>query len=145
MNWSKTIIAGVVGGIVMNIADFVLHGVIMANTYARYPEVFRQDDAGAHYFFLVAIMVGIMVAILFSKTRSVWAEGLVGGATFGFFLGLAKFFMNFYNPLTIEGFPYYLSWCWGGSTLLDETSPRISTPWAANWRKVCSNFTSRMR
>jgi hypothetical protein len=118
MNWSKAVIAGVVGGIVMTMVDFVLHGIIMASTYAKYPEVFRQDDAGAHYFFFVGIVVAIMVAVLFGKTRAAWADGLMGGVTFGFFLGLAVYFTNFYNPLVIDGFPYYLSWCWGAINVI---------------------------
>ena len=88
MNWSRTIIAGVVGGIVMTLYDSVMHGMIMANAYMKYPEVFRQDAAGVHYFFLVGIMIAIMAAILFSKTRAVWADGLTGGVTFGFFTGM---------------------------------------------------------
>ena len=42
-----------------------------------------------------------------------------GGATFGFFLGLVAFFPNFYFSLVLEGFPYFLSWCWGGINLID--------------------------
>ena len=42
----------------------------------------------------------------------------MGGVTFGFFLGLVAYFTNFYNPLVIEGFPYYLSWCWGAINVI---------------------------
>jgi len=118
MNWSKAIIAGVVGGIVMTIADFVMHVLILGNTYMKYAEVFRQDDAGIHYFFFVGIMVAIMAAILFGKTRSAWADGIMGGITFGFFVGLILFFSRFYQSLTLEGFPYYLNWCTGGTALI---------------------------
>jgi hypothetical protein len=118
MNWSKTITAGVVGGIVMTLVNYVMHGIIMAGAYTKSPEVFRQDDAGVHYFSLVGIMVAIMAAILFDKTRAVWADGVMGGVTFGFYVGLVGFFTHFYQPLTIEGFPYHLSWCWGGITLI---------------------------
>ncbi len=118
MNWSKAIIAGVVGGIVMTIADYVMHVLILGNTYMKYPEVFRQDDAGVHYFFVVGIMIAIMAAILFSKTRSAWADGVMGGVTFGFFVGMILFFSRFYQSLTLEGFPYYLNWCTGGSAVI---------------------------
>ena len=70
MKWPKTIIAGVVGGIAMTIADFVTHGIILGKTYMKYPEVFTQEDAGVHYFFLVGIMIAIMVAILFAPDTS---------------------------------------------------------------------------
>ena len=37
---------------------------------------------------------------------------------FGFWLGLVAFFSPFYDSLVIEGFPYFLSWCWGGANLI---------------------------
>ena len=33
-------------------------------------------------------------------------------------LGWIGFFAQFYPALTIAGFPYYLSWCWGGIELI---------------------------
>lgn len=119
MNWSKTILAGVVGGVAMWLAGGVLHGFIMAGTYAKY-EVFRQDG-GVLHFLLVAVMISLFAALLFAKTRGTWAAGFKGGATFGFYLGLFSFFAQFYSPLIIEGFPYYLSWCWGGIGLIEMT------------------------
>lgn len=121
MNWSKVVVAGVAGGIVNTLANYVMHGVIMNKTYMSYPEVFTQEDSGAYWFFLVGAAVGVLVAVLFAKTRSSWAEGMGGGATFGFYLGLAFFFTNMYPALVIEGFPYYLSWCWGGIDLIGYT------------------------
>lgn len=118
MNWTKVVLAGVAAGIVMNIADFIMHGFILGNTYTRYPEVFSQEQANPMHFFMVSICIAIMAAILFGKTRGSWADGVMGGVTFGFFLGLVSFFSNFYNPLVIDGFPYYLSWCWGGTNVI---------------------------
>ena len=63
--------------------------------------------------------IGIFAAILFAKTRTSWAESWKGGATFGFWLSLTAFFANFYYPLVLEGFPYYLSWCWGGINVIE--------------------------
>ena len=117
MNWTKVLIAGVVGGIVLNIANFVMHGMILGNTYTKYP-VFSQEPANPLHFQLVALCMAIAAAILFAKTRSSWAAGLVGGATFGCLLGLIFFFVPFYNSLVLEGFPYYLGWCQGGVNLI---------------------------
>ena len=33
-------------------------------------------------------------------------------------LGLTFFFAQFYNALVIEGFPYFLSWCHGGMSMI---------------------------
>lgn len=119
MNWTRALIAGVLAGIAINIVDFILHGQILGATYARYPEVFSQESANPLFFLLVAVLIGIAAGILFAKTRGSWKAGWVGGVTFGFWLGLISFFVPFYNPLVLDGFPYYLSWCWGGINLID--------------------------
>lgn len=118
MNWTKAVVAGVVAGIVLWLVDFVLHVQIMGATYKKYP-VFTQTEASMWSFLLVSICVGIFIAVLFAKTRGSWGGGVSGGVTFGLFFGLALFFGNFYWPLVLEGFPYYLGWCWGGIGLID--------------------------
>ncbi len=118
MNTGKALLAGVVGGIVVNIYDFVMHGIIMAGTYVKYDTVFTQEEANPVWFFVVAIAIGIAGALLFAKTRNSWGAGVKGGLTFGFFVGLIGFFAQFYSPLIIADFPYYLSWCWGGILMI---------------------------
>jgi hypothetical protein len=118
MSWSKVIIGGVVGGIALNVADFVMHGIIMSPTYMKYTDVFSQEQANPLWFTLVAVCIGVAAAILFGKSRASWAEGWSGGATFGFCIGLIAFFPPFYDPLVIAGFPYYLAWCWGGINMI---------------------------
>lgn len=120
MNWTKIAIAGVVGGIVHTLANWMMH-MTLANAYTSRPEVFRQDDAGVYWFFIIGILVALMACALFARTRSAWGDGLMGGATFGFSVGLVVFFMQFYPTLVIEGFPYHLSWCWGGIDLISFT------------------------
>ena len=117
MNWQKALLAGVVAGVVMSFAEFVLHGQIMANTYAKYP-VFTQEQANPLHFLLVAVCISIFAAILFAKTRRCWADGFQGGATYGLFLGLVFFFVRFYDAMVYEGYPYYLAWCQGGINLI---------------------------
>lgn len=120
MNWGKILVGGVVAGIALNVTEFVLHGVVMASTYEKY-SVFTQEQASPFYFVLVAVCVAIAAAMLFAKSRDCWAAGAKGGAIFGFFLGLVAFFTFFYNPLVLEGYPYFLAWCQGGITLIAMT------------------------
>ncbi len=117
MNWGKLLLAGVVAGVAGWLADFVMHGLILGKTYAKYP-VFTQEAANPFHFLLISICIAIAAAILFAKTRACWAEGVGGGVAFGFFLGLVAFFPPFYNSLVLEGFPYFLVWCWGGTHLI---------------------------
>lgn len=116
MQMNKVLIAGAVGGLVLAVWEFLMHGLIMGNTYASLT-VFRQD-ANPVWFPIIAILLGIIAGVLFAKTRAVWSDGAKGGMTFGFWLGLIGGFASFYNPLTFQGFPYYLAWCWLGITLL---------------------------
>ena len=118
MNWPKTLLAGVLAGLAMNIANFVMHGLIMGSTYMSHPDLFVQEDGGIAWFFVVSIAIGIALAILFAKTRGSWAAGLAGGATFGLIAGLVPFFLNFYDALVYNGFPYYLAWCHGGMDII---------------------------
>ena len=117
MNWGRIGLAGVAAGVVAWLVSFVLHGVIMAGTYAKYP-VFIQEDGNPFWFLLVGVCIGVPYAILFAKTRKCWGSGLAAGATFGFVVGLVLFFQDFYLPLVVVGFPYYLGWCWGGINLI---------------------------
>lgn len=120
MSWMRIVLGGLAAGIVINIADFVMHGLIMGPVYTKYPEVFEQTQANPLLFVLVAVFIGLAAALLFGKSRASWAPGWKGGATFGFFLGLVGFWPHFYSSIVIDGFPYHLSWCWGGITLIDS-------------------------
>lgn len=119
MNWTRALVAGVVGGVVVNVADFVQHGLIFGEAYEKY-EVFAKEQANPLHFLAIAVLTGIFAAILFAKTRDSWPEGIKGGLMFGVLLGLVFFFQPFYNTLVMAGFPYHLSWCWGGIYMVDS-------------------------
>ncbi|HSR68256.1 MAG TPA: hypothetical protein VLU25_09965 [Acidobacteriota bacterium] len=112
MNWGRILLGGLAAGIAKNLVDWAAHAGILGSTYEQY-EVFRVEPANPLYFFLISICIGIAAAILFAKTRNCWSEGVMGGANFGFWVGLVAFFAPFYHTLTINGFPYFLCWYWG--------------------------------
>jgi hypothetical protein len=118
MNWSKLILAAIGAAVVTWLADFVMHGLILGPTYARY-DVFTKQQASPFTFLLISLCIAVMVALFYAKSYGSWGGGWKGGATFGFFLGLAAFFTTFYSPVVLEGFPYFLSWCWGGINVID--------------------------
>lgn len=118
MNWTRIALAGVAAGVVTNVCEFIVHGLLMAATYEGLPEVFEQTQASPLYFLAIAIGMALAMAALYARTRSCWPSGVKGGATLGFFVGLFLFFADFYYPLIIAEFPYYLAWCWGASSIL---------------------------
>ena len=118
MNWTRTILAALVGGVVMWLASFVLHGLVMADTYMKYPDVFTQEQTNPFLFLIVEVLIAVPAAIIFGRTRGSWPAGVSGGLTFGFLLGLIGSFAQLFSPLVMEGFPYYLGWCWFGINLI---------------------------
>jgi len=120
MNWTRIALAGVAAGIVTWISDFVLHGMVMAPTYQRLSQVYTQTAANPALFLVVSVAICFTAALLFARTRGSWAAGWKGGLTFGLFLGLVIFFQRFYDPMVIDGYPYYLSWCQGGISMIDS-------------------------
>lgn len=120
MNWTRIGIAGVAAGLVTWVADGVQHGGLMAPTYRSLPQVYTQTQANPGWFFLVAVTLSLMAAVLFARTRGSFGAGWRGGLSFGFFLGLILFFQRFYDPLVIDGYPYYLAWCQGGIAMIDS-------------------------
>jgi len=110
----RTILAGVVGGVVMWVVSFVLHGIVMGSTYMKYTEVFSQEATNPLWFLLIEVLIGIPAAVIFGKTRGSWSPGIAGGLAFGFWLGLVGSFAQLFSPIVIEGFPYYMGWCWWG-------------------------------
>ena len=118
MNWQKALLSGLAAGIALSIYEFIMHGLIMANTYIKYPELYDQQQANPLYFLLIAVCITTFSAILLGKTRQCWADGFKGGATYGFFLGMIFFFVRFYDAIIYDGFPYYLAWCQGSINLI---------------------------
>ncbi len=118
MNWSKALIGGLAAGVVVWLVDFLLHGIILGNTYAGY-EVFQVEPQPSPFTFLwIEIAIFICVAILFAKTFDCWGGGWKGGAKFGLYFGIAVFFTGFFSAVVIKGFPYFLVWCQAGASLI---------------------------
>lgn len=109
---TKTWLGAIVGGLAAWLVSFLLHAFVLGATYTRYDEVFSQEQANPLWFLLTAILVALPAAYVFNRTRDKWSSGLSGGLCFGALVGAAIGFTNFYWPLVILGFPYYLAWCW---------------------------------
>ncbi|MEO5762621.1 MAG: hypothetical protein ABIR28_09960 [Vicinamibacteria bacterium] len=120
MNWTRIAVAGAAAGVATWFADFVQHGIVMAPTYKELSSVYSQTEANPAWFLLISFTICTMMALLFARTRASWAPGIKGGLSFGFFVGLVIFFQRFYDPLVIDGFPYYLAWCQGGISMIDS-------------------------
>lgn len=118
MNWTRTLLAALVGGIVMWLMSFLLHGLVMGSTYMKYPEVFTQEQSNPLWFLIIEVLIAFPAAVIFARTRASWSDGIAGGLVYGFWFGLVGSFAQFFPPLIMEGFPYFLGWCWFGINLI---------------------------
>jgi len=108
MKLNKVLLTGIVGGAVVWVYYFLTHGLILADMYMKH-SVFITESANPIWFVFNTVLVALAGALLFAKTRGSWAEGIKGGLTFGFFVGLVLFFYQFFNSFLLE---------WGGIELI---------------------------
>lgn len=129
MNWKRVLLAALLGGIAHNLVSFVLHGLIMANTYASLDTVFSQEQASPAWFALISLVVAFFLTVLFQKTRQMWADGPRGGVVFALWVALIVGFNQFFLALVIDGMPYYLVWCWLGMDVISLCSAGAVIGW----------------
>jgi len=112
MNVKKLLIASVVVGVVFNVLDFVVHGQLLAPTYAKLTGLFRTDMPVPYL--VIGDFVGALVFVwVYDKIRGSFGPGPSGGAIYGLYAGvLVNFPTWIFLNLLFVGFPYTLSWVW---------------------------------
>ena len=106
MNYGRLVAAALAGTVVDAVYGFLVYGTLLAGQFARYPNVYRPNDAPP--VFLMCMFGGIFVAMLaavaiYSKgieSKGGAAEGMRFGALLGVFLG-AFFSSISYGTLNI--------------------------------------------
>jgi hypothetical protein len=118
MNVKKLLIATVIVGVVLNVFDFVVHGMLLRGTYESLPDLFAQNDSVAG--FVIGDFVFALVFVWFyDRVRSSFGEGTANGAKLGFYVGvLLGFPAQLFAPMMFVGFPYALGWEWVAVTIL---------------------------
>ncbi|MHB1050120.1 MAG: hypothetical protein ACYC09_08585 [Bacteroidota bacterium] len=103
-------IAVIVGGIVVNVMDFLVHGMLFAKLYYSAMEGMRTDTNPMWFVVLDFIMVMVFVWF-YDKVRSVFGGGMQGGMRFGFYYGVALSFpVMFFPYLMYQGMNYSFVW-----------------------------------
>ena len=90
MNYARLVLAAVAATIFDAVYGFVVYGTLLAPEFARYPGVYRSNEAGMA--FLPLMFGGLLIAIV--AVAIIYAKGYEGGsgaaegARFGFLLGV---------------------------------------------------------
>lgn len=118
MNVKKLLIAALVVGVVLNVYDFVVHGVLLRGTYESLPDLFKQG--GSVTGFVIGDFVFALVFVWFyNRVSSSFGGGAANGAKFGFYVGvLLGFPAQLFSQMMFVGFPYTLAWEWVASAIV---------------------------
>lgn len=118
MNVKKLLIATLAVGVVLNVYDFVVHGMLLRGTYESLPDLFKQSDSVTG--FVIGDFVFALVFVWFyDRVRSAFGGGAVNGAKLGFYVGvLLGFPAQLFSTMMFVGFPYALAWEWVVATIV---------------------------
>ena len=121
MKSGKFWIAVLVAGVVMNVLDYVLHGIILRDMYTSDPTTFRQMDNPM--WFVIGDFVAVFVmAWFYDRVYGSFSGGVKGGMTYGIYFGIiVSFPAMIFTHLVFNGFTYSMAWVatiagvvWGG-------------------------------
>lgn len=121
MNWGRAIGAGLAAGFVQNIANFVMHGLVLGGMYLDQPAFVQEPENMAMqivWFLVIALVLGVVASLMFASSRESWQPGAKGGLHFGVLLGTAIGFQQFYLTLVVNDFPYHVAWIWLGVDII---------------------------
>ena len=103
-------IAVVVGGIVVNVMDFLVHGMLFAEMFYSKMEGMRTDTNPMWFVVLDFIMVMVFVWF-YDKVHAVFGRGMQGGMKFGLYYGVAlNFPVMFFPYLMYQEMNYGYVW-----------------------------------
>lgn len=113
MNVKKFIVAVVGVGVVMNVFDFVVNGLILQKAlYANLPSLLRQE-LPIPWLVIADFVAALVLVWVYVRVSDSFSAGAKGGAEFGLYAGvLVNFPTWIIAHLVFVGFPYSLSWTW---------------------------------
>ena len=113
MKLQKLIVTALVVGIVANVFDYAVHGVLLAGPlYSKLPTLMRPD-ASIPLLVLSDFVAALVFVWVYARVRTAFPAGPRGGAIFGLYAGvLVNFPTWIVSYLLITGFTYGLAWVW---------------------------------
>ena len=112
MTRKQIVLSILIGGLVANVLDIIVHGLLLGNVYAEQTALFRSD--GSPLWLNLADFVSAAVFVwVYDRVRTCFRGGARGGATFGLYAGvLIGFPTHIFLNLVIVDFSYLLAWAW---------------------------------
>lgn len=112
MNLKRLLVSGIAAGVVVNVYDYLVHGVLLKEAMAGPP--FRAES---NIPWLVAgdFVAAFVLAWVWIRVKGAFGSGWLAGLKGGFCAGLL---VNLPGPiflhLLIDNFSYHMAWVWIG-------------------------------
>jgi len=107
----KVLIGAVVVFVILEALDFLIHGVILASSYAAIPDIWRPDMMDKMWVLhIVKAVVSFFFALIFS--RGYEGRGAVEGIRFGLYVGLMMGAGMAYGTYAMIAIPSALAFQW---------------------------------
>jgi hypothetical protein len=97
--------------VLMEVLDFVIHGVILADAYRATQGVWRPDMMEKMWiFYIVNLVVAFFVSFIFSKGYE--GKGIMEGVRYGFYIGVMLSMGMAWGTYAMISIPWQLSIHW---------------------------------
>jgi len=107
----KVLIGAVVVFVVLEVLDFLIHGVILASSYSATPDIWRPDMMDVKWILhIVKIVIAFFFALIFSKGYE--GKGVVEGIRYGLYVGIMMGVGMAYGTYTIIAISCALAFQW---------------------------------
>jgi hypothetical protein len=108
----RLLLTALIVGLVVNLYDFVVHGLLLTGPlYSKLP-IMRQGMS-LPLIILTDFVAALIFVWVFQRVRACFAPGAAGGASFGFYAGVLVNFPTWIaSYLLLEGFTCGLAWAW---------------------------------
>lgn len=108
----RLLLTALIVGIVVNVYDFLVHGLLLAGPlYSRTPLV--RQEASIALLVLSDFIAALVFVWVFQRVRACFPPGAAGGAVFGLYAGvLVNFPTWIVCYILLDGFTYGLAWAW---------------------------------
>ena len=100
----------VVGGIVVNILDMLVQGMLFQNIFYKNMTMMRMD-VNPFWYIILDFLAVIVFAWFYDRVYNSFNGGVEGGMKYGVMYGIVTSVpTTFFPHLMYEGFPYALVW-----------------------------------
>ena len=107
----KVLVGAVVVFVILEVLDFLIHGVILAPVYVATKDIWRPDMMDKMWImYIVTLVTSFFFALIFSKGYE--GKGIVEGVRYGLYMGVMMGVGMAYGTYAMIAIPYSLALQW---------------------------------